>query len=187
MFLLHHPEVQEKVHQEIDQVLGPKSNRRSVSLEDKASLPYTQAVLMESMRMASIVPNALPHEAVEDIELEDFVIPKGSALFANILYVHFDPENWHNPEQFRPERFLDEETNTFKPNEKLIPFSIGKRYCLGQSLAEKEYFMFFVGLLQNFEFLPPKSEDLPKIGRDDGINVGVLRGAPLYKTVLKAR
>ena len=51
------------------------SNRR-VSLEDRASLPFTNAVLMESMRMATIVPNALPYTAMEDIQVKDYVIPK---------------------------------------------------------------------------------------------------------------
>ena len=73
LFLLHHPEVQRKVHAEIDEAVGP--NRR-VSLEDRASLPFTNAVLMESMRMATIVPNALPHTAMEDIQIKDYVIPK---------------------------------------------------------------------------------------------------------------
>ena len=68
--------------------------------------------------------------------------------------MHFDQNYWDNPEVFDPSRFIDEKSQTFKTNERLIPFSIGKRYCLGQSLAEKEYFLFFVGLLQKFEFLP---------------------------------
>ena len=75
-------------------------------------------------------------------------------IFANILHVHFDQTYWENPEVFNPSRFIDEKSQTFKTNERLIPFSIGKRYCLGQSLAEKEYFLFFVGLLQKFEFQP---------------------------------
>lgn len=78
LFLLHHPEVQGKVHAEIDEVVG--SGRR-VTLEDRASLPYTNAVLMESMRMATIVPNALPHRALEDIEVNGYIIPKVSLAF----------------------------------------------------------------------------------------------------------
>ena len=79
---------------------------------------------------------------------------QGALIFANILHVHYDKDHWQNPEAFNPNRFIDENSQTFKTNERLIPFSIGKRYCLGQSLAEKEYFLFFVGLLQKFEFLP---------------------------------
>ena len=71
--LLHYPEVQKRVHEEIDEVVD--QNRR-VSLEDKSKLPYTNAVLMESMRMGTIVPQALPHRALEDIEVKGYIIPK---------------------------------------------------------------------------------------------------------------
>ena len=65
--------MQTRVQAEIDSVVG---EGRNVSLEDKADLPYTNAVLMESMRMATIVPNALPHSASEDIEYNGYIIPK---------------------------------------------------------------------------------------------------------------
>nr|AKH03513.1 cytochrome P450 3075B2 [Paracyclopina nana] len=184
LFLLHHPEVQARVQREIDEVVGVGNQ---VSLEDRALLPYTNAVLMESMRMATIVPSALPHAATEDIQLNGYVIPKDSVILANLLHVHYDPTYWPNPDEFNPNRFYDEATRTFKQNERLIPFSIGKRYCLGQSLAEKEYFLFFTGLLQRFTFEPAPGSPLPKIGRDSGVVVGILRNAPLYKTILKVR
>ena len=87
-------------------------------------------------------------------DLIDCFTFQDAIIFANILHVHFDQNYWDNPEVFNPSRFIDEKTQTFKTDERLIPFSIGKRYCLGQSLAEKEYFLFFVGLLQKFEFQP---------------------------------
>ena len=73
LFLLHHPEVQRKVQAEIDEVVG--RNRR-VSLEHRTAMPFTNAVLMESMTMGTIVPNALPHMALEDIQVKDYIIPK---------------------------------------------------------------------------------------------------------------
>eukprot|EP00093_Oithona_nana_P007338 07338.XXX_25634_23310_1 [CDS] Oithona nana genome sequencing. len=183
LFLLHHPEVQTRVQAEIDRVVG---EGRNVSLEDKADLPYTNAVLMESMRMATIVPNALPHSASEDIEYNGYIIPKDAIISANLLHVHYDPKYWKNPEEFNPLRFYDETSNTFVPNERMVAFSIGKRYCLGQSLAEKEYFLFFSNILQKFTF-DRSEETLPKIGRDSSISGGVIRPAPLYKTILKSR
>ncbi len=75
LFLLHYPDVQERVQAEIDEVVG---QNRKVSLEDKVSLPYTNAVLMESMRMATIVPMALPHTATSDLEIGGYKIPKVS-------------------------------------------------------------------------------------------------------------
>ena len=62
-----------KVQNELDQVLG---DRKVVSLDDKSNLPYTNAVLMESMRIATIVPMALPHFNSEDMEIAGYLIPK---------------------------------------------------------------------------------------------------------------
>ena len=101
--------------------------------------------------------------------------------------MHYDPNYWPNPNVFNPDRFIDPVTKLYKSDERLIPFSIGKRYCLGQSLAEKEYFLFFAGLLQRFNFERPANETLPMIGRDSGIIIGVLRSAPLYNVVIKRR
>ena len=181
--LLHFPEVQEKVQAELDHVVGD----RKVSLDDKANLPYTNAVLMESMRIATIVPMALPHCATEDMEIAGFHVPKNAIIFPDILNVHYDPEYFKNADTFDPNRFYDEDTNTFKPNERLIPFSIGRRFCLGQSLAEKEYFLFFTSLLQKFKFGMAPGLGLPPIGRDVSIMVGIIRGAPLFDVIMKER
>ena len=56
----------------------------------------------------------------------------------------YNPEFFPEPETFKPERFLDE-TGKFVNDEHVVPFGIGKRYCLGKSLADKEYFLFFTG------------------------------------------
>ena len=110
---------------------------------------------------------------------------QGSILYANLLHVHYDPNYWKNPEEFNPNRFFNEETNTYISNERIIPFSVGKRYCLGQSLAEKEFFLFFAGLIQHFEFSPCGT--LPKIGKNSGNYGNALRCVPNYKTILKLR
>ena len=100
MFLLHYPEVQRKVQLEIDEVVGP--NRR-VTLQDKASLPYTNAVLTESLRMATIVPYALPHSATNDITLNGYKIPKvniflhNSKSFSNLTLLLFFREVFFMP------------------------------------------------------------------------------------------
>lgn len=66
-----------------------------------------------------------------------------------------DPEYFENPEEFNPDRFLDENQNLRK-YDAFVPFSIGKRQCLGESLAKLELYLIFANLLRNFEFLPVK-------------------------------
>ena len=105
---------------------------------------------------------------------------------ANLSYIHLNPKNWKSPEEFQPERFLDE-FGGFCNNENLIPFSVGKRACLGQSMAEQELFLFLAGFLHRFTF--EKSEDiLPDIDfAQDDCNTSFIRYPPNYKVVIKPR
>ena len=83
-------------------------------------------------------------------------------------------------------RFLDDQ-GKYVPDERVIPFGIGKRYCLGQSLAEKEFFLFFVGLMQKFDFGSVPDKELPSYDIEK-VNVkGILRNTPTYEVLLKER
>ena len=73
-------------------------------------------------------------------------------VFACLPLMFKDERNFEDPESFRPERFLNEKTGEFVPNEKLIPFGFGKRRCPGEILARAEYFLFVTILLQTFKF-----------------------------------
>ena len=64
-----------------------------------------------------------------------------------ILVIFFLSELWENPEEFNPDRFLNDQ-NHYQNNENLIPFSVGKRFCLGKTLAEQEFFLFLTGKLK---------------------------------------
>ena len=86
---------------------------------------------------------------------DKYEIPKGTFVFPNLYGLMHDENHFKNPETFDPRRFLAEKKNgpmVFQPDERVIPFSTGKRSCLGQTLAEKELFLFFTGLMQNFTF-----------------------------------
>ena len=184
LFLLHYPKVQDEVHQELDRVMGDKD---TVTYEERTLVPYTCAVINEIHRHASIVKGALPHSVTEDITIAGYRLPKGTIVVANLLRIHHEEKYWTQPDVFDPERFYDREKGVCLTNPNLMPFSVGKRYCLGQSLAEKEFFMFFVGLLKSFKFKPFEGERLPDCGFKSRSNTGTIRSAPLYKVVLESR
>jgi cytochrome P450 len=145
-YLIHHKEVQEKMQDEIDYVVG---KRRHPSLTDRSSMPYTEAVIHEVLRFSTIVPFGIFHATTEDVNFHGFFIPKDTMIIPNLYSAHFDEAVWGDPENFRPERFIDE-NGKFKKNENLLAFSTGKRVCLGEGLARDELFLFAVSIFQTF-------------------------------------
>lgn len=128
MFVTAYPEVQKRVHEEIDRVVG---TGRLPRLCDRCDMPYTQAVIMESMRLGTIVPLGVPHVAARDTTISGYTIPEGTMLMPNIWSVHHDEKYWKDPETFNPDRFLSPEGKLVQRPE-LIPFGTGTyfKYCL---------------------------------------------------------
>ncbi|XP_076797320.1 vitamin D 25-hydroxylase isoform X2 [Arvicanthis niloticus] len=146
LFMALYPNIQGQVHKEIDLIMG--HNRRP-SWEDKCKMPYTEAVLHEILRFCNIVPLGIFHATSEDAVVRGYSIPKGTTVITNLYSVHFDEKYWKDPDMFYPERFLDS-NGYFTKKEALIPFSLGRRHCLGEQLARMEMFLFFTSLLQQF-------------------------------------
>ena len=88
-------------------------------------LPYTDACIMEIQRLGSIAPMAVPHRALQDIEIGKYRIPKDTFVFSVLYHIMRDPDYWEEPEVFKPERFL----NGFEviKEERFIPFGVGNR------------------------------------------------------------
>uniref|UniRef100_A0A8D1AQP0 Cytochrome P450 family 2 subfamily J member 34 n=1 Tax=Sus scrofa TaxID=9823 RepID=A0A8D1AQP0_PIG len=145
----------EKVQAEIDRVLGQSQQPSTAARE---SMPYTNAVIHEVQRMGNIIPLNVPREVAEDTTLAGYHLPKGTMIMTNLTALHRDPTEWATPDTFNPEHFL--ENGKFKKREAFLPFSIGKRACLGEQLARTELFVFFTSLLQKFTFRPPDNEKL---------------------------
>ncbi|NXS91868.1 CP2D3 protein, partial [Jacana jacana] len=161
LYMLLHPEVQSKVQAEIDKVIG---RERSPTMKDQVTMPYTNAVIHEVQRFGDIVPIGLPHRTYRDTELQGFFIPKGTTIITNLSSVLKDETVWEKPNEFYPEHFLDANGQFVKP-EAFLPFSAGRRACLGEQLARMELFIFFTTLLQKFRFVLPEDQPRP---RQDG-------------------
>ena len=162
--LLEYPECKTKICTEIERVIG---KARSPSLDDRKHMPYTKAFLMEVLRYAPVIPTATPHVCSKDVIFEGYHIKKGAVLFPNIWFIHHDEKLWHDPWNFRPERFLDSNGELLPADHNLrkawVPFSLGRRACPGETLAMSRTFLYLTRMLQEFDITPPSTGCIPNV------------------------
>ena len=153
--LAYRQDIQDKLRAEILKVCAA-TNCTSVSLVHKSKMPYLRATILETLRYFTIAPlGAGINVAREDTELKGYgAIPKGTAFMINTWSLHHDKAFWGDPENFRPERFLDEDGEVLAadhPNRKhLLPFSAGPRVCVGEVFAMARLFLWTSTLVNNF-------------------------------------
>ncbi|KAL3883905.1 hypothetical protein ACJMK2_030135 [Sinanodonta woodiana] len=165
LYLLHYPDVQEKCFDEIQTVLGME---RLPSLDDRSHLPYCEATILETLRIAAVVPLALPYAITREVYFRGYRIPKESSILINLDSILHDCDIFKDPGVFRPERFLDSSGQVRKPNE-FIPFSCGRRVCIGKKVARMELFIFLTTMIQKFKFFPVDPCHLPDLEGNLGI------------------
>ncbi|WAR26023.1 CP2DK-like protein, partial [Mya arenaria] len=170
LFLMNNPKIQQRCREEILKEVGED---RQVQLSDKEKLPYLQAFINEVLRLGSVTPHSAPYSNMEDVEFEGYIIPKNSLVFYGLITLLTDKSTWHDPEVFRPERFLDDKgqlRNEKEQKEHFTPFSLGARACLGKHLARMEVFIFIGTLIQRFRFSTPPGCTAPS---EDRVQTGV--------------
>nr|XP_033791784.1 cytochrome P450 2K6-like [Geotrypetes seraphini] len=150
LLMMKYPEIQEKIQEEIERVMGSSQPR----IEHRRHMPYSDAVIHEIQRFADILPMNLPHETTTDINFKGYFLPKGTYIIPLLASVLNDQTQFEKPEQFNPQHFLDS-AGSFVKKDAFMPFSAGRRICAGETLAKMELFLYFTSLLQKFTFRPP--------------------------------
>ncbi|MCD7470346.1 hypothetical protein HAX54_010128 [Datura stramonium] len=158
--LVNHPTVQQKIRDEISTVL----KGRTVTESNLHELPYLQATVNETLRLHTPIPLLVPHMNLDEAKLGDYTIPKETKVVVNAWWLANNPAWWKNPNEFRPERFLEEDGGTEaavaggKVDFRYLPFGMGRRSCPGIILALPILGLVIGKLVSNFEMQAPPGE-----------------------------
>uniref|UniRef100_A0A915NNT1 Cytochrome P450 n=1 Tax=Meloidogyne floridensis TaxID=298350 RepID=A0A915NNT1_9BILA len=172
LYLLLDQRVQKKLHKELDNLREEKIINgfdAYFTMTDRTKLPYLNAVINETQRSANLLPINLAHRTMSDANiLNKFNLKKGTPIVPQICCI------FPHPYRFEPERFLDDQ-GMLKRVEQLIPFGIGKRICMGESLARMEIFLFASNFFSHFEVLPVDPLNPPSSEKRRGLTVAPIQ------------
>ncbi|XP_065354934.1 cytochrome P450 307a1-like [Calliphora vicina] len=169
-YIVKNPETGKKIQAEVDDVLGKK--QRFISLADTDSMPYTVATIFEVLRYCS--SPIVPHVATEDVAIGGYGVTKGTIVFINNYELNTSPKYWIEPDKFKPERFITplnppkidpvtkkvQNVQLKKNIPHFLPFSIGKRTCIGQNLVKGFGFIMLANIMHKYDIC---STDLSQI------------------------
>ncbi|KAI0298785.1 cytochrome P450 [Multifurca ochricompacta] len=168
------PDVQKKVQAELDAVVGRK---RLPTFEDRASLPYLEATIKESLRFHPPTPLGIAHRLIEDDVVQGYHIPKGAIILPNIWAMNMNEKQYEHPERFNPERYLGPSPALESP-----VFGFGRRACLGVHYSTAAIFITVASILSVFDL---RAQD--KDGKDVEIEPAFTGGKQMMVTCLSNR
>ncbi|KAI9127689.1 hypothetical protein K1719_000682 [Acacia pycnantha] len=156
--VVKYPNIQERIVEEIRDVIDDRADQKEVKEEDLNKLSYLKAMILEGLRRHPPAHFLVPHAVTEDVVLNGSLIPKNGIINFLVAEVGRDPKVWEDPMEFKPERFLSSknkcEAFDIKGNKeiKMMPFGAGRRMCPAYNLAMFHLKYFVANLVWNFEW-----------------------------------
>ncbi|KAL2932612.1 Cytochrome P450 82G1 [Bienertia sinuspersici] len=180
--LINHPKALKKAQEELDNEVG---KQRWVEESDITNLPYLQAIVKETFRLYPPSPLTGPREALEDCHIGGHLVEKGNRIIVDIWKLHRDPRVWAGPDEFRPERFLEEhESIDFRGQcFEYLPFSLGRRACPGMNFGLQVVHLMLARLVQGFNIW---AEDGGPVDMTEDLGLALPKATPL-NAILEAR
>ncbi|KIL66889.1 hypothetical protein M378DRAFT_354487 [Amanita muscaria Koide BX008] len=170
-----HPESQRKAQMEIDQFIGTD---RLPTYEDRASLPYVEALYRELQRWRPVTPLAIMHTTSTDDIYKGFYIPKGTFVIPNVWAIARDEAIYQDPDRFMPERFFNTD-GTLNNDTVSYAFGFGRRICAGKHVADAQVWLMVACTLATFDIAKAKDDNGNEIDIDANAFVDSIITGPL--------
>ncbi|KAK1430561.1 hypothetical protein QVD17_13387 [Tagetes erecta] len=154
--MLNNPDVMKRVQDELTTVVGINN---IVEESHMPKLTYFDAVIKETFRLHPPLPLLIQRCPGETCKVDGYIVPKDTMVFMNVWAIHRDPNNWPEPLEFKPERFLNGKWDYSGNNLKFLPFGTGRRICPGMPLGNKMLMYILASLLHSFEWKLPKDDE----------------------------
>ncbi|KAG0583545.1 hypothetical protein KC19_3G145500 [Ceratodon purpureus] len=154
--LVANPEIMKRAQEEVDTIAGKD---RLVQESDIPNLPFLTAVMKETFRMHPSLPLGFPRESTAPIEALGYKIPARTRITFSAYAIHRDPAVYEHPDEFNPNRFLQQHRNVnhlaaFDSYE-LIPFGVGRRMCPGFNLGNIIVLLMLANLMHSYDWCVP--------------------------------
>ncbi|KAL3635086.1 hypothetical protein CASFOL_022140 [Castilleja foliolosa] len=170
--LMKAPNIMKTAQAEIRSLIHEKGK---VSEDDLPKLPYLKAVVNEAFRLYPPLPLLIPRETTEKCMLEGYEIQPETVVFVNAWAIARDPEHWQNPDEFMPERFLNNNVDIKGHDLEVIPFGSGRRICPGMYMGIANVELMVANLLYSFDW------ELPSGMQAKDVDTDVLPGISMHK------
>lgn len=174
--LIRHPMIMKKLQLEVREIV---KERRDILDSDLENMHYLKAVIKETLRCHTPIPLLVPRIARKDVNILGYDIPAGTMAIINAWTISRDPAYWEEPEEFKPERFLDSPIDYKGLDFELIPFGAGRRACPGITFAMATNELVLANIVHKFDWESPGGMQGEEFNMSERPGIAIHRAAPL--------
>ncbi|XP_031257123.1 cytochrome P450 71A6-like [Pistacia vera] len=162
-----------------NEVRGIVNGKEIIKKEDLDKMHYLKAVLKETLRLHPPIPLLVPRESTKDVKINNYDISAGTTVITNAWAIGRDPNIWDKPEEFRPERFLNNSIDFKGHDFELIPFGAGRRGCPGVLFAMSTNEIVLANLVNKFDWSLPFGARVEDLDMTECTGLTIHRKVPL--------
>ncbi|OVA20569.1 Cytochrome P450 [Macleaya cordata] len=175
--LIKNPKLMKKAQEEIRRVVGKKSK---VEEQDIYQMDYLKYVIKESLRLHAPLPTLVARKSTASAKIGGYDVPANTGVFINAWAIQRDSKSWDNPEEFRPERFINNSIDFKGQDFQFIPFGSGRRGCPGMSFGLAVVEFVLANLLYGFNWELPGGANSEELDMTEGFGITINRKIPLH-------